>query len=192
MHDIIVTQGLVLKKRAVGEANILVSILTEQLGLVRAIVRSARGEKSKLRYGAEVGTRGRFSLVRGRHEWRLVGVECTVRHLTTLSTTKRSAIGRVSFLLLRLIQGQEAVPELYKTVEGGLASLYEVDNLNLPSIECLLVLRILARLGYIPHIPELTPFISSDIFSPELVEMISQSRPLLVRTINESLKASEL
>ena len=44
------TEGLVLQKRGVGEANVSVVLLTRELGLVRATARSARREASKLPY----------------------------------------------------------------------------------------------------------------------------------------------
>ncbi len=51
MHRIVVTQGLVLGKLGAGESNTLVSVFTEELGLIRVAARSARLEVSKLRFG---------------------------------------------------------------------------------------------------------------------------------------------
>ena len=59
MHEKYITEGIVLGKRGVGEANTLVFILTELQGLVRAKATSARREASKLRYGLEPLSRGR-------------------------------------------------------------------------------------------------------------------------------------
>jgi DNA repair protein RecO len=191
MHKIFVSEGIVLQKRGVGEANTLVALFTQELGLIRASARSARFEKSKLRYGLEMLTTGRFSLVRGRYEWKLTGIENSARNL--MHTQRRASLARIAKLLLRLIHGEEPVPELYLLVTDGLAYLSRaVSQKDADSIECVLVLRILASLGYLPQTAELAPFIEKDFFSMELSAEVERSRTLLIRTINESLFATGL
>lgn len=193
MHKILATEGIVLAKRGAGEANTLVAILTQDLGLVRGSARSARVEQSKLRYGLETLTRGKFSLVRGRYEWKLVGAEHLSREYMAVSPLRRRALGRISRLLLRLIHGEDAVEGLYQTVEEGLACLSRAHTeADAEGIECVLVLRILAHLGYLPRTPAITPFIETDFFSLELAAAATRSRTLLIRTINESLSATGL
>ena len=195
MHNIVVTEGLVLVKRGAGEANTTVVLLTERLGLVRVAARSARFERSKLRYGLETLTTARFSMVRGRYEWRLTGVERPARALLSpgVAPARRAALGRVAKLLLRLIHGEESVPELYTLVHDGLSHLSRaVEQKDADSIECVLVLRILATLGYLPETPELAPFIEKDFFSLELSAEVERSRKVLIRAINESLFATGL
>ncbi len=188
MHKIFVSEAIVLGKRAAGEANTRVALLTRELGLLRASARSARLEKSKLRYGLEPLTRGRFSLVRGRNEWKLTGAE----HLTKLAGAHRARVGKVSHLLLRLIHGEEPVVELFDTVSEGLRALARAQDTDAELLECVLVLRMLARLGYLPQRPELAPFLSADFFSLELSAEMRRSRATLVRAINESLSATGL
>jgi DNA repair protein RecO len=189
MHKIHITDGLVLNKRGVGEANIFVSLLTPELGLVRASARSARKEESKLRYGLEPMTRGRYSLVRGRNEWKITGVE----NVSKVVGGNRQKIGKVSQLLLRLVQGEDAVPELFTTTTEGFAALGRAqEEADAESIECVLVLRILAHLGYLPQTPELAPFVEQDFFSLELAAAARLNRTRLVRAINESLSATGL
>ena len=197
MHRVFVTRGLVLRKRGVGESNTLVSILTEELGLVRASARSARKEVSKLRFGLESLTLARYSLVRGRHEWKLIGVESISHTLTQASSVRRGQIGRVSRLLLRLIHGEEPVGEHYDTIVEGLSFLSEVEDLlDAEAVECVLVLRIMDRLGYLPYSMELTPFLmppeSGGFISPEGIVQAKVLRLRIVRAINESLNATGL
>jgi len=193
MHSIVSTDGLVLAKRGAGEANTLVAILTKDLGLVRASARSARVEQSKLRYGLETLTHGKFSLVRGRYEWKLVGTQDLSRSYLGATAARRRAAGRIARLLLRLIHGEEPVEALYDTVAQGLECLARAaTDADAESIECVLVLRVLAHLGYLPHTPQLAPFIEADFFSMELTAAVTRSRNLLIRTINESLSATGL
>ena len=184
MYDKYITEGIVLGKRSVGEANTLVFILTRELGLVRAKATSSRREVSKLRYGLE-------TLSRGKQEWRLTGVDEVSREFLGTTPAQSKRLGQVSRLLMRLVLGAEHTPELYKTVCGGFESLAHTEQ-NADSVECVLVLRILAHLGYLPELPALAPFVEDDKFSPELALQASASRKLLIRLINDSLQATGL
>src|SRR3989344_164867 len=98
MHQLHVCGGVVLGKRGVGEANVLVFILTSELGLVRAMARSARAESSKLRYVLESFTHARFTLLRGKNEWKLVGVEQASRVCAGASYARSTPTSFHSFL----------------------------------------------------------------------------------------------
>lgn len=191
MHEIAVYEGVVLGKRFRREADVAVDILTPA-GLLRATARSARAEKSKLRYGLEPLSRGRYSLVRGRHEWRLTGVVDVSRAYLAGPAPARGACGRVARLLMRLVAGTDPSPELFSTVIEGFDALASTKSIDSPdSIEVVLVLRILSHLGYLPRTEALAPFIEGE-FDIELSAKALEARALLVRTINESLKATGL
>jgi DNA repair protein RecO len=193
MHEIHITNGLVLSKRGVGEANTLVFILTEKLGLIRASARSTRVEASKLRYGLETLTFARFSFVRGKRDWRLVGVEDATHSAIGPTVLRRQAAGRIAKLVTRLVQGEEPVPALFTATTEGLVFLANAaTDQDAQAIETVLVLRVLAQLGYLPNTPELAPFIQNQLFSVELAAAAAQSRSVLIRAINESLQQSGL
>jgi DNA repair protein RecO (recombination protein O) len=192
MHDITATDGLVLAKRSAGEANTRIILLTRDLGVVRASARSARLERSKLRYGLEALTYGRFALVQGKYDWKLTGAEGLSRSLLSGHLAGRRASGRVVRLLLRLLQGEGDVRTLYGTVVNGLHYVAHAREEEIDQVECVLVLRILSELGYVEHRARVQPFIESSSFSPELLAEARALRPILVRTINESLSATGL
>ncbi len=185
MHKIHTTEGLVLRKRAVGEANVLVSLLTPDLGLLRASARSTRVSQSKLRYGLETLTLGRYAFVRGKYEWRLTSALAEER------LRPSAAIGRVTQLVLRLVQGEEPNPKLFKTVIEGLKLLADTPPKESEAIEIVLVLRIVAELGYLPHSEALAQFVEND-FSIELSAKALESRSLLIKAINSSLESTGL
>jgi DNA repair protein RecO len=192
MHKIFVTEGVVLGKRGVGEAHTLVSILTYELGLVRAKATSARAEASKLRYGLESLSLGRYSMVRGKAEWKLTGVENISHELAGGDRDRRVRSGKIAKLLLRLIHGEERVPALYKTVVEGLGAIARAGSpTDAEAVETVLVLRVLAHLGYLPRTQALAQFIEGE-YSLELSAEALKSRSLLVRAINESLTATGL
>jgi len=193
MHKLFVSEGIVLGKRGLGEANTLVAILTRDLGLVKAVARSARREASKLRYSIEPLSRGTYSFIRGKHEWKLTGaVGVSQSFSIETSIEKRQAAGRIARLLLRLIHGEEYNQGLYATVAEGLSALSRSDNVLTADIETVLVLRVISHLGYLPQTPQLRPFIEQDFFSMELSAEIQKSRELILKAINESLSATGL
>ncbi|MBY0294185.1 DNA repair protein RecO, partial [Patescibacteria group bacterium] len=184
---------IVLSKRTVGEANTLVSILTEDIGVVRGSARSARLERSKLRYGLEPLTYGTFSLVRGKYEWKLTGVQELSRPFLAASLVKRKAAGKIGRLLLRLIQGEEPVRTIFESVSKGLQYISQTPNEeDLTYVEAVLVLRILAELGYVEGGNGLGVFLKDSEFSQPLIDEAKKSRPLLIRSINQSLAETGL
>jgi len=186
MYNIRTSEGVVLGKRGIGEAHTMVFLFTREHGLVRASARSARLSRSKLRYGLEPMTLARFSLVRGKNEWRLTGVERVER------LTPSPALGRVSNLLLRLVAGEEQHRALFEDVQKGFLLLASQDAAShTEAVETVLVLRILSHLGYLPKSAALAPFIEEQ-FSIELSAKALAERALLVRAINESLKITGL
>ncbi len=193
MHKLFVSDAIVLGKRGAGESNVLISVLAEDLGLVRASARSARREDSKLRYALEPLSFSRMSFVRGKHEWKLVGAEGVSHLFSRVSLNRRRAAGRISKLLTRLIHGEEHTPGLFISVKDGLTYLAAAQTESeAENIECMLVLRILSHLGYLPQNSEVAKFIEKDFFSLELAQEIERSRALIIRTINESLGATGL
>jgi len=193
MHRLFTGEAIVLGKRGVGEANTLLALLTREMGVIRAAARSTRVEESKLRFGLEPLTRGTFSFVRGKYEWKLTGVENISRGFISQSTVRRRAAGRIAKLLLRLIHGEEGVGGIYDTTVEGLISLAGVaSEQEAENVECILVLRILSELGYVPSSQKLTPLVENKLFSTEILAEATSMRPFLIRTINESLSATGL
>ena len=193
MYKKFLTEGLVLGKYPVGEANVSVLLFTKELGLLRATARSARAERSKLRYGLEPFTRGAFSLIRGKNDWRLAGVDRGDRALLLCTSSRRQSMGRIARLLLRLIQGEEVNGLLYKDVTEGFSFLTNAQSeVDAASIECIVVLRILSRLGYLSQTPEISHFLEGDFSSIGFAAQAAHARAQLVRLINDSLSATGL
>jgi len=195
MHRIVVTEGVVLGKRAVGESNTLLFLLTPELGVVRVSARSARKEVSKLRYGLEPLTMARYSMVRGRHEWKLTGVEAVSRACNPTHSLLRVRAGKVSRLVLRLVHGEERSILLYTAVRDGLHALANTAPEDGEALECILVLRILACLGYVAPSEDLLPLLHAPkeaFVTPHTLSAAHSMRTILVRTINASLAATGL
>ena len=181
-----------LGKRGVGEAHSSVALLTREAGLLWARATSARMGRSKLRYGIEPFTQARYALVRGRQEWKVVGVERISRELMVAPVAARAAAGRAGKLLQRLVAGEEACPELFATAAEGFALLARAElRSDIENLECMLVLRILWHLGYVANVSPVEQFLAGQL-TAGMAQDVAPMRPMLIRTINESLAATGL
>ncbi|MBX4206578.1 recombination protein O N-terminal domain-containing protein [Candidatus Parcubacteria bacterium] len=131
-YHIYTTKGIVLGAWPLREADRTYSILTRDLGLVRASASGVRKEESKLRGALEPFVLSSVSLVRGKEYWRITSAE-TLRPIPA-----EAGIGRPLALLEKLVQGEAAHPELFDAVET-----------HLFSDEWRLVAHILYHLGYL-------------------------------------------
>ena len=195
MHDIKTTKGLIIGSRPVGEADKIVSLLTEDFGLISASAKAVRLERSKLRYGLQDYCLGTFSLVRGREFWRLVGVERGGRLRPIENSRIATLVGRLCSLLKRLLQGEEANKPLFvsfKSIFDFLENNPDISDQRLTSLESLAVLRILERLGYVGELDYLDGAERTDELTVQVLDGVSSKRKKINGAINAALKESHL
>ena len=197
MYTIHTTPGFVINSRGTGEAGKLLSIFTRDLGLIRASASGIRFEKSKLRPFIQDYSLGVFSFVRGKEFWRLTNAQeiSDVNALSEKGAGKEFVV-RVALLLGRLLQGEESHPELFETL-NKLFLFLNLDGVNLNeeqfrSLESLVVIRILHRLGYVATILDLKSQIESDEISKEVLLFVDKQRVLINQHINKALRESHL
>lgn len=162
-YHVYTTKGLVISERPLREADRIYSILTRDLGLVRASALGVRKEPSKLRGALEPITLSTISLVRGREYWRITSAE-TIRRILPENEAARPLI-----LLEKLVQGEAGNPDLFDAVESELL-LDRRDDL----FEVRLVSKIMFYLGYLKQ------------------EDLSLDRKSLIKAINNGLEYSHL
>lgn len=195
-HHTYVTPTLVLGGVPVGEGNRFLSLFTRELGFVRAVGKSLREERSRLRYHLNEYALVEVSLVRGREVWRVVGAQDGLNLYTKLegNREKQLLLSRVAALLSRLLQGEDADPILFDMVERGLLFLVEtpLDTELVRDFEYMFVIQILARLGYVGDQKELDPLLTPAPFTRTVVESMSLHRDRALEAINRALEASGL
>lgn len=142
-----VTRAIVLGRGAARESGLVLTLLTEDLGLVRARAEGLRKPGAKLAASLQTLCAGDVTLLRGRDGWRLSGALLIENHFHTLEPAARACAARVAGLFLRLIPpgAQEAgFFELYtgfvKDLSGSTAEQQE-------TLECGVVLSLLIMLG---------------------------------------------
>ncbi|OHA58965.1 MAG: DNA repair protein RecO [Candidatus Vogelbacteria bacterium RIFOXYD1_FULL_44_32] len=185
------TKGFVLNLRPLKEKDLLISVFTHDLGLIRAIIKSGREVRSKLRpHGSRFGDVN-ITLVRGKEWWRVVGLE-TGDTIKGLWSNTRAAVpaARVFDLLEKLLPPEEPMISLFDDFYS-LISMFKKSQLTEPSflanLECLAVLRILHHLGYLPDLAFLAPFTGALSLDEATVKSLTPVRLEAIRAINSSL-----
>ncbi len=163
-----------LSERPLKEADRIYSILTRDLGLVRASATGVRKEVSKLRGALEPFSLSSVSLVRGKDFWRLTSAEL----LQKLPATE--SLARPFSLLEKLVQGESAHPELFDAIEKGVMGLnlagskIQRGEKGEELFEPRLVATILYHLGYLKQ------------------EDLNLDKKGLIKAINDGLSQSQL
>lgn len=194
MYSISTTPGFIINSKPYGEAGKIYTIFTRDLGLVFATAQGIRLEKSKLRYHMHEYSFGTFSFVRGKEFWRLTSA-ASFKEGVAEDIQGQELLARIALLLRRLLHGEESHPKLFECLESCDAFLRvggEIESEDLKTLESLVVLRMLQRLGYVSKDPLLADcFLSEDIDVALLGRCISL-RPLMNQYINKALRESQL
>ena len=186
------TRGVVVARRAAGEGSVRVLIYTEELGLVHAAATSAREERSKLRPYLLPGTRGTYSLVKGKADWRVTGaVGCVHTYYETDVRAAHECAARVLALLRQFVHGEGRDEALFIALWELCVSLPGLSAEDLRIAEYVAVLRILAALGYVAPTAGVEEFMSAE-YTAALLKRASEKRKDLVALINRGLGASGL
>ena len=153
-----------LSERPMREADRIYTIMTRDLGLVRAMAIGVRKEASKLRGNIEPFSLSSVSFVKGKDYWRLTSAE----FIQNISSTP--FIARPLALLEKLVQGEAPHPELFDAVEEAIQSSESRDEM----FEVRIVSKILFHLGYLKELD------------------MALDKKSLIKAINEGLQASHL
>jgi recombinational DNA repair protein (RecF pathway) len=192
------TAALVLARSPLSEASSLVTLLTSEVGLVRARAQGIRKPGAKMASALQTLSEADVMLLRGKEGWRLVGALRVKDWFGVLMRPARMRAGRMSSLLLRLLSGEAADPELYTIVmefldalavprEEGI-SLEEYERLQ-DAIECLAALRILHALGV--DAGEMPDALDAP-YDRAVLLAIAENREAYIVRINRGIAASGL
>lgn len=186
------TRGIVISGRIEGDSNKLLSVFTEDFGLISAKVQGTRNIRSKLRSASQDFSLGEFSLVCGKSGWKVVSIRPEKNFFESLRNfpARLKMAGNVLALIKSLIAEEEDHTPLFDVTVNFFNFLEMAKEQDVALAECLTLLRILHILGYMKHDPELlVPLSSSEIEIKDL-ETIAPRRARVISLINESLKAT--
>src|ERR1700722_4910107 len=97
------TTGIVLARTPIGEASAFITLLTPDLGLIRARAQSVRKPGAKLAAALQTFSESDVIVVRGKEGWRLSGAVLGRAWFSELSLPARLRAGRITSLILRLV-----------------------------------------------------------------------------------------
>ena len=187
------TSAIVLARSPLSEASSLVTLLTSEVGLVRARAQGLRKPGAKMASALQTLIESDVLLLRGKEGWRLAGALRTHDWFRELSVPARLRAGRIANLLLRLVSGESADPILYDIFIQFLGALSEESGdeseAAQDAMECLVALRILHAHGVDAGV---VPGGLSGEYEPDLLRSISQNREEFIVRINRGITASGL
>ena len=171
-YHIYTTRGITLSERPIREADRIYTIMTRDLGLVRATAVGVRKEASKLRGNIEPFSLASVSFVKSKDHWRLTSAEF-IRNILLASV-----IARPLALIEKLVQGEAPNPGLFDVVEEFILFYPEhgqgTHESNDEMFEVNIVSKILFHLGYLKE-------------SDMTLDKKSQ-----IKAINEGIQVSQL
>lgn len=190
-YHVYTTDGVILKRSYFGEADVVLHILTENMGLIVASARSARASVSKLRPALQEYTLATVSCVKGKSSWKVTNISPIKNFYFDGNKYSHRTLAQITSLVLKMMPGEIAHPEVFRIFKNSFNHLMFLPEEKMTSFEILVVLRILHELGYVA--PEkIKNYIFSDDFSPELLSSVDENKKILVDVINNSLRASQL
>jgi recombinational DNA repair protein (RecF pathway) len=189
----IVARGVVVRKAPSGDGSTRVLLYTDGAGLVWVHAQSAREERSQLRQHIQVGTRGVYSLVRGRDVWRLSGVLRTENMHFELSekSEAQKTLQRVLLFVRQFVRGEGSDPYFFTVLWGFFDSLDTYEGEALKNAEHAVILRMLAALGYVEGGDRVHRFLEAS-YDNLTLEDVGKERKALLAVINEGISASGL
>jgi DNA repair protein RecO (recombination protein O) len=193
MHHIYHTEAIILGSKNYGEAGRYYFLFTKDLGLVYASAIGVRKMSSKLRFILQDLSYIKVDLIEGKDFWKITSASKT-NILDSISRKPEilHIASSLANLLKRLLAGAEQNKLLFSDFLECLLLLENSEDLSeMRDIEIIIVLRILNHLGYIGEDEKLASLIRSP-FEREILSMVTNCRPKVLREINKAFKETHL
>jgi DNA repair protein RecO len=191
-YHIYTTEGIVLKRVAFGEANLILYILTKDLGLIIASARSVRLDSSKLRSALQEYSSVTVSCIKGKNGWKITNAVEEENFFFEKSGEVQKVLAQIVSVLLKMIPGENIHPEIFIMVKSGFTLLKTLEGEKIKYLEILMVFRILHELGYVAGDIEQELLQNKEEWSTPVLERVKEKKETLVVTINKALKESHL
>ncbi len=192
-YHIYTTDGIILRKTALGEAHSLLSVLTADFGIIHVHVTSERVMKSKLRHLVTLYARIRFSCIKTKQGFRLVTVSDSHNLFFACLPEHRPLFVQIVRFIERMMFTESPHERIFDLVSAGLEYLSVCPVEHKDPMELLLVVRILRDLGYVAETPE-NAFLFAEYndFGDHVFTPLYQNRQKIISTINMALQQSHL
>ena len=196
-HHIYQTKAFIIDSIDTGEANKLLTIFTQDLGLMRIAAQGVRLIKSKLRPSIQNYSFSKVSLVKGREYWRLTNAEKLISlYDKRIPLETRKGMIRILMFLRRMTPIEIKHTDMFNLVSSLYSFILEhklfIDTHGLTSIESLVTLRILDALGYGNDDAELKKLSSGTDWTEEIILESIPLQEAIQKHIQNALENSHL
>lgn len=197
MHHIHRTKALVLSSFPFGEAGKVLSLLTEDFGVIRVNAQGTRKIQSKLRQSIQDFSLSRVAMVYGKKGWILTNASIIQNYYHDFTKEQIEMISRVFSLVERMIPDEAEQQTVFNMVLEMLDFVKEKHD-NLENVEIMTVLKIMNELGYIGDEGQIQKQIqaSSDVENEnrheDFLKYVTAHSRKIVDIINNAIKESHL
>lgn len=193
MHHIHRTKGLILSSNSLKESDKRLSILTEKFGLLKVTAISVRSSKSKLRQSVQDYSFSEFALVCGKTGWRLTNAKF-LDSGDKLGRKKFLIFAKILSLIERMVLGEEEDENLYRIINEAFQFLKNnnLDDDDLSGFEIIVLLKILASLGYLENDKNLANYLSSELDLDLIRTLDKELSKIAIKSINNAIRESGL
>ncbi len=166
-YETYTTEAIVCGSHMRGEHDGTIRLFTKDAGMVYARAGGVRAGRSKLRYALQDFSHIHVSLVRGRHEWRIIGaISVGNFYYQATDRTARATLLLSMRSVRRFVQGAGVHPELFLLVLDGMRSFASGERA--PMGEQVFMIRLLHELGYVAGSSVCAPVLSASTFRAAL------------------------
>lgn len=146
------TKGLILKEQNIGELDKLVTVLTADMGIIKAFVRGAKSVKSKKQSATGLLCYSNLSLYNGKDSYIIDEAQCIEIFFGLRNDIEKLALAQYFAELSCELAPQETDANEYLRVV--LNSLYMLSTSKRPDlqIKAITELRLLSLSGYMPNL----------------------------------------
>lgn len=149
-YQMYTTRALVCGSYQRNAADVSYRLFTEQFGMLYAVARSVREERSRQRYGLQDFGFVRVSLVRGKAEWKIGSVvPLSNPFLVVSDRVGRRAITSIIRLHNRYVQGEVENEAIFSVLYESLLAIADKRVRYITYYELGISFKILYLLGYI-------------------------------------------
>lgn len=149
---VVTTKGVILKRRNIGERDAILTILTDELGLIEASARGVKQTKSKLAAGVQPFYYSEISLLKNRERYIVTGAEALETfHKLRYDVIKVALADYIAELICALTPADEMIQPVKRLYLNALYLLSE-EKKTPAFIKPVVELRLLALAGFMPDL----------------------------------------
>jgi DNA repair protein RecO len=151
MYSITNTEGIILKSFDQGESDVLVSVLTKDLGHIYAKATGVRSIKSKNRFALQEHSHSHISLIQGKTGWKITNTSpLKSLYFEPTHSFQREAILKILAIVKRLFIGEDSHPKVFTDLTNSLDQITICDTKEgVDKISASTLFNFLNDLGYI-------------------------------------------